>query len=122
MKKKNKLVYYLIAIPILAIFIFYQINKYGSNCQKFSNDVNSHEFSGVVVKKYYDKKNHDYHTVEYKQADLIVHKLTYPNDRSGLFNFLNKGDSIVKLSGSSKVIVNRKDKAFEFFLDFGCDK
>jgi hypothetical protein len=43
------------------------------------------------------------------------------NDISGLFDYLQKGDSVVKNNGTYDVIVKRNNQSKNFFLDYGCE-
>ena len=48
--------------------------------------------------------------------------LIIPNDNSGLFSYVQKGDSIVKSENSMNVRIVRNQKSKLFVVDFDCDR
>jgi len=54
-------------------------------------------YKGVVIKKFNDRNNHNYETIEIKLSsgsDFYLHP--YPKDKTGFYDFVQEGDSIFK--------------------------
>lgn len=73
------------------------------------------QYTGVVREKYREKNNHNF--------PLIIINNQYGNqkiyltwDRSGLFEYIEKGDSIFKKYGKHEVEIKRQGKTIKFKL------
>ncbi len=107
-----------IIFTILFLLSFPSLND--SACNSFK-DFKRYKYDYVLINKYLDSTQHSYPTLilqdsqgnKIKNQDLI-------KDNSGLFDFVNIGDSIKKKEGDSlvNVINNRLDTIIE--VDFGC--
>jgi hypothetical protein len=110
--------WYIILSVLFIIFFFVYHYKSPSTIRskKFDRDVLA-AFNGVVLGKYIDTKNHNYKTCLILAAHDTI-KVLLDFDRSGLYSYLNEGDSIMKSSGNSKIIVIRNNISKEFVLRY----
>ncbi|UII34116.1 hypothetical protein LVD17_09850 [Fulvivirga ulvae] len=77
-------------------------------------------FSGIIVKKYLDRKNHSNRTIKFKNNNDIKESILFALDSSGAYDFLIEGDSIVKNKGELRVRIYRDSVLNEFNIDYGC--
>lgn len=74
-------------------------------------------YSGIVVDKYRDSTDHFDRKIElYKSTKILMEW-----DESGLYEFIQPNDSIVKDTGSYEVRVYRDSVEYKFVIDYGCD-
>lgn len=85
----------------------------------WSNKMRVQEMNGVVSSKYIDSKNHNKPTIEVKQGSRNE-KFQFTNEKSGFYNFINVGDSILKESGELEVSVFTKVDTTATMLNYGC--
>ena len=90
-----------------------------SKCKKFDR-LKFLVISGVIDSVYEDKKSHLVNTVEILTSEGRQ-KIYLEYDKSGLFNYLKRGDSIQKAYGKYEVKVGRSDSIVRFNLDYGCN-
>jgi len=86
-------------------------------CQAYEQD----QFlvvEGVVDSVFEDKENHSANTLKVRSGENIQ-TIYLEYDKSGLFEYLQKGDSIFKEHKSYKVIIKRVKKERVFTLDYG---
>ena len=94
-------------VLFLALIIFLnQLNTKCSNKQsmKFYMELN---FKGVISKKYINKRQHNYPILEVMQLDEKIQEVNLSTDNSGLFEYVQEKDSIVKTQGLLNVHVYR---------------
>ncbi|MEB3347730.1 hypothetical protein U6A24_19795 [Aquimarina gracilis] len=109
----------LFIFPIIAfIFIYLNINQIPSckEAYKLQKDV---MYSGTVQNKYIDTNNHMLRTIELTNNGGM-HKLVLSYDKSNLFDYVSKKDSIVKSKGGYGVLVYRNGSITEIKLDYKC--
>ena len=109
----------LVSFLIVSVWLLNKINNHGS-CNDAEEMEQKNYYNGVVIKKYIDKNNHNYKIVEIKGLDRQVHKELMDWDKSGLFEYIEKGDSIVKELNTLKVSVFRDKVEFFFLIDYKC--
>jgi predicted house-cleaning noncanonical NTP pyrophosphatase (MazG superfamily) len=110
-----------IIMIIAGVIIFIMSPSTKENCINSYSELRSESYIGIVTKKYVDKDEHYFITVEIKLKDEITSWIL-DNDKSGLYDYLKIGDSIVKKNGTYKVRIYRKSKVDTvFILDYGCD-
>lgn len=107
----------LILIIILIPTIFF-INRIelgfrsieSQRCKRF-NDYLDHQIIGTIESKYIDKQNHAFKTLNFTNGKREVEVTLFVK---GLYDFLQSGDSIRKISGNSelKVFRNNQEKTF----------
>ena len=109
---------------MLLFFVFHFIigpPKWDSShgCEIMTFRTKEKPIRGCVINKYLDKKNHFDETIVLsnngKNQLFII-----PNDNSGLYNFIEVGDSIFKDEDSLICFVKRDSIIERFIIDFGC--
>lgn len=97
---------------ILLIFIF------AIGCgDYYKNRVEPLEINGVVLEKYRDK-NRDYPRLIINNNNDQLLLTLYDYETSGLWNYLQKGDSIYKDKGELVFLVKRNGKKKKFTLQY----
>ena len=76
---------------------------------------------GVVDSVFEDADNHSQNTLKINVSESIQ-TVYLEFDKSDLFNYLQKGDSIFKKYKDYEVHVKRNVSKKTFLLDFGCEK
>lgn len=89
-------------------------------CNDGLNYAKSRGYNGVIVNKYI-KPNHASPTIEFKTGNTVRYA-SYSRDLSGLYDYLQIGDSICKDINSLNVKVFRSEVFKEFVIDHGCDQ
>lgn len=89
-------------------------------CLDGLNYAKSRGCKGVVVDKYINL-NHAIPTIEFKTGNTI-REVSYSRDLSGLYDYLQIGDSIYKDINSLNVKVFRGEVLKEFVIDHGCGR
>lgn len=77
---------------------------------------------GVVSAKFRDSLNHDYETIEVDSFDSTYLSNIMVLDNSGLFDYIQKGDSIKKELGELEFYVSRNGVTNLFELNYDCEK
>lgn len=85
--------------------------------QKYEAERNSF-YHGFVAKKIINKEEHNYKTVILSNGQ----ELWMNWDLSGLYDFIEVNDSIVKNRGSYEVHVYRNSVEYKFVIDYGCEE
>lgn len=72
---------------------------------------------GIITKKYIDKDNHEYKTIEFVMNDSLEYFYTL-NYESDLFNYIQIHDSILKTKFGNEIIIKRNntDSVFKLIL------
>ena len=66
------------------------------------------QFGGRIVKKYIDKKQHNYEMLVIQMGGGKDSLLNFSADKSGFYDFIQVNDSIIKLENSNDIrIINR---------------
>ena len=100
---KRLLGYLLFIVAVISIIKF--SNRYGNKqTERFYNELS---FKGVIFKKYINKKQHNYPILEVMQSDKKIQEVNLSTDNSGLFEYVQEKDSIVKEQGLLNVHVYR---------------
>ncbi|MBU1012595.1 MAG: hypothetical protein KKG99_06295 [Bacteroidetes bacterium] len=108
-------IYFSILIAVV-FFIYHFRSPSNIRNEKFKRDVRI-EFNGHVIGKYIDINNHNYKIcLIQSNTDTIRFLLNF--DISGLFNYANVGDSIIKNKDESKIVIIRNNVIKEFFLKY----
>ncbi len=93
----------------------------GSNCRRRTKRIESIIIEGKVEKKYLDKNNHMFETLKLMNNNKCSY-IVLLDDESGLYNFIEPEDSLLKDSGILKCRVKRKGEDYYFTIDLGCIK
>ena len=86
-----------------------------ANCKDyFDGVIKPLSIKGYVIEKYIDKKNHDYPQIVLNNQGKreVITLYYYDYHTSNLFNFLRKGDSLLKKSGSMEFVIIRDHKRY----------
>lgn len=79
-------------------------------------------FRGVLIKKFKDKKNHNYKTALINQNGELLESTIFVLDETDAYDYLKEGDSIIKEENSLLVKISRHTERNEFELYYGCEK
>jgi hypothetical protein len=114
--KKSVVGYTLLFIVIMILILF---SNYISlkNCRRYITDLS---FNGHIVRKYIDNKEHNYPILEVSTLEHKLQKINLSLEYSGLFEYVQTNDSIIKFSGSLKVMVYRNSIDTIFILNKKC--
>ena len=106
---------------IVAIIFFFVISRNIKGCDEAYLEFYDLSFNGLVLKKYIDHSNHALKTIDLKYSNDITWSIVYFNfDYSGLYEYIQEYDSIVKRENSYRVTVYRGDNTIEFDVDYQC--
>lgn len=118
-KRWNIISFFLVIIGLIMFFIFVENTK-DDNCRKTAIYYNNMQIEGVIIDKFIDYNNHAEKTIKINSYDSILIYRKY-KDVSGLYEFVQSDDSIVKKSGSMEVKVIRINREYLFQIDFDCE-
>lgn len=118
-------------ISALGFAIFFTLFRVFSNsdfsdffaknaCHTLTERIRKIKASGIVMNKYLDKKSHMHETIiinSNRKSDFMV---KIPNELSGLYEFVEVGDSLFKEEESLEGFVKRDSVIKKFEIDFGC--
>jgi len=121
MKKYIKLTPFIIVILFFALIKIISLNAPYRGCVSHSKLIENLYLNGIVLNKFEDKANHLNRTFVVFQNQVKI-EVNIEGDTSGLYNFINVGDSIYKEKNSMKTIILRESIKKVFFIDFGCEK
>lgn len=124
--KRKKIIQYVIGWGLILVFFFITRNEsiqswFSNNaCNSTRESIMDLEIKGVVLTKYLDEKSHMHETINVENNGVTL-KVIIPNEYSGLYQFIQKGDSIFKEENSLHCKVKRAQKDKDFFIDFRCN-
>lgn len=108
-----------IVLSVLLVIAFYIYNNESPSAvrnEKFKHDLFL-SLKGLLVDKFIDYENHEYKTCMIQDnIDTLTVLLNF--DQSGLFNYLQVGDSVFKIRGDSLIIVKRRSNIKHFYLKY----
>lgn len=109
---------FITGLILVACAITYGVLKSNSN-QDIVDYYKDLEFNGIVVSKFVDSDNGNSRTITVLDSSGSKESIVDNFDRSGLYNHISYGDSIVKNRGDLKIIVSRKgsDSIFELYVE-----
>ena len=108
----------LIALKLYNVYIN-DTNAYFDKCPLLEN-IKVKNISGKIVDKFYSSKEHLYPALKILHGDEIE-VIFFQNEDSGFFEFVNEGDSLLKMPGSIDVTIVRGEKQFTHTLHYrGC--
>ena len=105
------------SILFIVSFIVYTNIQHSNHVEeKYRQDI-ALGFKSLVFDKYLDKPNHNSETcILIKDEDTTIFKFDF--DKSGVFDYIDIGDSILKPIGDSTIIIKRRNKLKKFTLDY----
>ena len=106
----------LMILIYLYLFFFEEqvVNYY--QCKELNN-FRLIELNCYVDQKYIDSMNHSYRTIEFKNCG----KLILTHDTSLFYDFIEKGDNILKKYNSDSIVVFRDKSQNVFKITFPCN-
>jgi len=106
-----------IATILIAIIVNYLKPSDRNYISNYGNQIKFQRYEGEVVKKYYEQKSKNYPSLLLRNrfGDQVV---ILAFDKSGVFDFVEVGDSIFKRYGSLELTVKRNDLKSKFTLQF----
>jgi hypothetical protein len=122
MKNKNLTIWIIIGVFILLFIIILVIpsNRYlfrGPICSEKA-DMTKLDLNAVAVDKFKDSLNHNYPTILFQDIkSKSKFKVYFINERSGFFNIIVIGDSVIKKPGSLELWTSNKNIKAPFSFD-----
>lgn len=104
-----------VLFALLFWIIVYGLRHYNNN--SFKRETYTTSFKGKLDSKYVDENDHLRPKIKITNSDkTIIYDLA--NDESGLYEFVQKGDSVIKRSNSLNVRVSNSNNDTIFVLKF----
>ena len=76
------------------------------------------KYCGIITRKFNDRKNHNYKTIEIKLSSSSYFYLRpYPDDRTGFYSYIQNGDSIFKDDWGFTFTIKRKNTTTTFIIN-----
>ena len=107
---------------VITIVLFYLLPTiHETVCSRYKTDVKNENVKGKVIRKFIDIENHSRKFTEIisNHIDTIKYDLTL--DISGIYEYLNVNDSVVKESGNYNFAIKRESKDTVFVLNYDCN-
>jgi hypothetical protein len=95
--------------------------KIQSNECRWSKNMKSEAFDGIIIRKFDDAHNHYMSTLMIDQGKRQV-KMVLQNEISGFYSLVEVGDSIQKKSSTLSVEIIRNSENITMVLDYGCQE
>lgn len=110
----------LVAIFMIILLIGYLTKDQGvdSYACAVEQEFYREDYCGKVVNKFIDQNNHRFNTILLNPKKEIV----LVRDTSGLYSFILKGDSIIKIKNREYLTLIRDGRIYNYKIYFGCDK
>ncbi len=110
MKYLGKTLAIIIIIGIITVTAWYylKVPPLKISPDKIIENYENESYVGVVLDKYIDQEQHGYHKIVLKEKDgqrIIL----LDDEISSVFNYIKKGDTLQKVSGSLKIHLKRQD-------------
>lgn len=129
MKSSAIIVMVICIISILFLFLFRSIPEHffvsftqSSLCQT-EMEATLTDLHGVMIRKYLDWDNHGYKTILLKSEGDTIKSTILVLEKSGGYDYLLEGDSVVKNKNTLRLTVHRKGlDEREFELRYGCNQ
>ena len=96
-------------LPVIIMFIYGNFFA-PTNKEEFIKS----ELRGFVVDKYIDQKNHRTRTVRIKENQKDIINEFIAADDTLFYNYVNSGDSIIKIANLDFLVVQRQDSLRKF--------
>jgi len=117
--KKPKKISLILGLLTIIFFIFLAKERTKEDCVSIKKKYVNKGYNGIINRKFEDKENHALPTLIIKEENQRKIFGSF-RDISGLYEYSQVGDSIIKEKGSLKVKIIRDDKETIFKLDFDC--
>jgi hypothetical protein len=100
---------------VFLILVFLMIKFEDYSHKRFLEKYKKEKFEGKILRKYIDRKQHNYQMLVIQKKEG-QDSSSYSNDSSGFWDFIEIGDSIIKIENSNEIKVVNKDTSF--FISF----
>lgn len=110
-------IFFLLVITLIILGIDITGGDDNLNCQ-WEAEMDAVSFKGIVQSKFLDEKNHMSPTIVL--MDSNEQKIALPNEKSGIFEYIEIDDYIEKSKKSLLVKVVRDSSEVRKKLDYGC--
>lgn len=119
MIKKIWIIWTIVGLVVIIIWFIFQYRNINT-CEENYRKEKLEEYYGIVDRKYVDQYNHSFKLVKLKFRTQI-RTLHMNSDLSGLFEYIEKGDSLAKQSGQYDVEVYRDGELSKIFkINYDC--
>ncbi len=126
---KKKIKYYIlfISIPVgsiltIGMFFFAITNDFPDDDCNALKSFRNRNWNGIIVDKYRDKQNHNYHTISLNTGKGVYRIQEQILSDFDNFELIEIGDSISKNRGEIIVNIFNKEKNIELKSSYVCDK
>ena len=111
----KKIFGFVIVIAFLLLFHFFRNKDF---CKQFEKQLRLEEFHGLVDHKYIDKNHALPKIILLERNKTTTFTSIFPLKRYqvNIYDFVEKGDSVIKTKGDTFVTVIREDKKYMFQL------
>jgi hypothetical protein len=120
MSKNIQRILFLMSFAVFILIVNLLLPSKNELCHKAYKKIRSIEYNGKIINTYLDYNNHAIPTYEVIEDNDNVIKITDFRDMSGLFEYIEVGDSIIKYKNSYTVSVFRKNQKMDFILNYNC--
>ncbi|MEX2409798.1 MAG: hypothetical protein WD607_00260 [Candidatus Paceibacterota bacterium] len=106
---KSRMNLALIGLPIIMVFIALILIDSQLTDKEILDLYENKEYSGIIINKYIDLEEHMNKKIIIK-GEYVDRTILFNNESSGVFDFLQIGDSIIKKSESLEIQVFRDSR------------
>ena len=100
----------------IGFFIYHYESTDSFFRKKFNKDI-AKNLKGIVIKKFIDKEEHLLETCIIK-SENEYERFIFDLDKSGVFDYVQVGDSIYKPKGDSTIVIIRDKQISHFTLEY----
>lgn|SRR5690554_1291079 len=118
--KKPKMISLILGALTIVFFIVLAKRNAKVDCIRLRETYINMEYKGLIMQKFEDMENQALPTLTIISEKKQSKTFGSFRETSGLYNYSQVGDSIIKEKGSLKVQILRADKDTIFNLDFNC--
>lgn len=118
--KKPKMISLILGALTIVFFIVLAKRNAKVDCIRLRETYINMEYKGLIMQKFEDMENQALPTLTIISEKKQSKTFGGFRETSGLYNYSQVGDSIIKEKGSLKVQILRADKDTIFNLDFNC--
>lgn len=118
--KKPKMISLILGALTIVFFIVLAKRNAKVDCIRLRETYINMEYKGLIMQKFEDMENQALPTLTIINEKKQSKTFGSFRETSGLYNYSQVGDSIIKEKGSLKVQILRADKDTIFNLDFNC--
>lgn len=119
----------IIFVLLVSFFIIMRTCSKSPQCRNEERILEA-QWKSNVLKKFIDSTEHNYPTIVIFEYDTIFKKVVnweeelvfFDHEKSGFYDYVRVGDSIIKEKNSMDIRVIRGNKDTVFTIDYGCEK